>query len=77
MVKVISLSEAAYAALLRRKKSGMSFSDVVMDSFGSGTESSTESREELLKWLDEKAGRYHGRKENVSQNIDKILYGKR
>ena len=31
MVKVISLSEKAYGALKRRKYSGKSFSDVVLD----------------------------------------------
>lgn len=75
MVKVISLSEAAYRTLLQRKKPGMSFSDVVLESAGKDAQK-TETHADLLAWVKERARKFKGKKENVSENIDKILYGK-
>ncbi len=75
MVKVISLSEAAYAALLRRKRSGMSFSDVVMSTAGKDAEQKTETHADLYRWLKAKSEGYRGKRKSLVKDIDKIIYG--
>ncbi len=75
MVKVISLSEEAYTALRRLKREGMSFSDVVVSVTKEEEKEKTETIDELLVWVKAKSAKFKGKKGNISQNIDSILYG--
>ena len=73
MVKMVSLSEPAYALLKRHKKAGMSFSDVVNASRWETEPEKTESTQDLLRWLDSIPK--SKKKTNWSQHIDEIVYG--
>ena len=73
MVKMVSLSEAAYALLRRHKKAGMSFSDVVNAGRWTAEPEKTESTQDLLNWLNSLPK--SRKKTNWSQHIDEIVYG--
>ncbi len=73
MVKVISLSEEAYALLRRHKGHNMSFSETVISHFSENCEGKTEGTGELLAWI--KALKRSGKKEHLSSRIDEIIYG--
>ncbi|MEM2138092.1 MAG: antitoxin VapB family protein [Candidatus Anstonellaceae archaeon] len=73
MVKVISLSDEAYAILKRYKGHQMSFSDTVISHFKPDLAGKTEGTAELLAWIgSRKAGR---RKDRLHAKIDEIVYG--
>ncbi len=73
MVKGISLSEGAYITLKKMKKEGMSFSDVIMEHFGSQYKEKNESLEDLLIWI--KGLKISGKKEKISTTLDETVYG--
>lgn len=73
MVKVISLSDAAYSLLRSLKGSNMSFSDVVMANFNAKAQNKEESLKEMLTWVKQLPKTNH--KTNYSQRIDEIVYG--
>ncbi|MEK7084299.1 MAG: hypothetical protein AAB932_03635 [Patescibacteria group bacterium] len=73
MVKMVSLSEPAYALLKRHKAAGMSFSDVVNAGRWETGPEKTESTQDLLRWLDSLPK--SKKKTNWSQHIDEIVYG--
>lgn len=75
MVKVISLSEEAYALLRRYKGRQMSFSDTVIEHFSEHEKAKTEGTAELLAWI--KNLPKSGRRERLSSRIDEIVYGVR
>jgi len=73
MVKVISLSEEAYAILRNYKGSDMSFSDAIVSRFRGETEGKTEGTRELLSWIEsQKRG---SRKIALAERVDELLYG--
>jgi predicted CopG family antitoxin len=74
MVKVISVSEPAYALLKSRKRASMSFSDVILQALAEKEPEKTEDTQELLAWLRSRA-RKGVHREPFSQNIDQIVYG--
>jgi predicted CopG family antitoxin len=75
MVKMVSLSEAAYALLRRHKKPNMSFSDVVNSGRWTAEPERTESTKELLDFI--RTLPHTGRKEALHAKIDEIVYGVR
>ncbi|MBI5553512.1 MAG: hypothetical protein HY917_02110 [Candidatus Diapherotrites archaeon] len=72
MVKVISVSNHAYAVLLSRKKKDMSFSDVILAQMAEGEKK--QSREAFLAWVEHQKP---GKKTRLSEQVDSILYGTR
>jgi len=73
MVKVISLSERAYAVLKRYKGNNLSFSEAVLARFADEDDEKTEGTKEMLEWIRIlKAG---GKKEPLHARIDEIVYG--
>ena len=72
MVKVISLSEAAYKELKRMKKEGMSFSDVIINHINNTKTEKTETVKDLIHWA--KNLPIKEKKEKISTNIDAIVY---
>ncbi len=74
MVKVISLSEDAYNVLKQLKRPKTSFSDIIIENLGSDKKNKTLKITDILEWI-EKHKSPSNKKENISENIDKILYG--
>lgn len=73
MVKVISLSEYAYKLLKQAKREDTSFSDVIVEMFDGKNAGKTKDLSDLLRFVE--SFPKSGKKERISQNIDKILYG--
>ena len=73
MVKVISLSEYAYALLKARKKVEMSFSDVVASLVREEKEEKTKDLPDLIAWAE--SFPKTKKKTNWSLHIDEIAYG--
>ena len=73
MVKVISLSEEAYKMLKRMKRSGMSFSDIIIENLSTNSKDKTENFKDLAKWVH--SLRISGKKEKISTKVDEIIYG--
>jgi len=73
MVKMVSLSEPAYALLKRHKKAGMSFSDVVNSGRWEAQPEKTKDLADLIAWAEsfpKKKKKTYG-----SRHIDEIVYG--
>ncbi len=75
MVKVISLSQQAYALLKRLKRPQQSFSDVIVERLGNLHPEKTETMEDLIAWVESQPKRKG--KVRWSTQIDEILYGKK
>ncbi len=73
MVKVISLSEYAYALLKSLKGPGQSFSDVVVEQLKTGEPEKTMTWKELADWIESRPKT--GKKVRWSEEVDEILYG--
>ncbi|VVB58535.1 Putative antitoxin [Candidatus Anstonella stagnisolia] len=73
MVKVISISEAAYALMRRFKKKDMSFSDVIIANVGQAGGEKVESAQDLLEWIEKQPSK--GKKTKLSTQVDSIVYG--
>ncbi len=73
MVKMVSLSEAAYALLRRHKKAGMSFSDVVNAGRWEAEPPKTKDLDDLIAWVE--SFPKSKKKTYGSRHIDEIVYG--
>ncbi len=73
MVKVISVSEDAYATLKHFKKGAMSFSDVILARVKQKPTEKTETWGDLIHWAETLP--VMGKKERISRNVDKLVYG--
>lgn len=73
MVKVISLSEAAYGLLKSLKKPNQSFSDVIIENLGKVEPAKTLSKQDLLDWIESQPKL--GKKVRWSEQVDEIVYG--
>ena len=74
MVKMVSLSESAYALLRRHKKPSMSFSDVVESGRWEAGPEKTQDFEDLVSWAESFPKK---KKVNWSEHVKDILYGER
>lgn len=75
MVKMVSLSDDAYELLSSKKKNNMSFSQVIIKEIKEAGYKKTKTKKDLLFFIRSlpKSGK---KKENISENIDEVLYGK-
>ncbi len=71
MVKLISISEEAYALLKRKKKKGMSFSDVIIKEIGKNE--NKKPFKDFIKFV--KSLKKGKKKTRASIEHDKIIYG--
>ena len=74
MVKMVSLSDEAYGILTRKKRKNMSYSQVVIEHFKTPRRKKNRTKKDLLEFI--KKNSKGTKKENISENIDAILYGK-
>ena len=72
MVKLISISEEAYLLLKRKKKKGMSFSDVIIKEIGRGE--NKKPFKDFILFL--KSLKKAKRRTKISIEHDKLLYGR-
>ncbi len=77
MVKMVSLSESAYALLKRHKKPNMSFSDVVERGRWEAEPERTRSKEDLIAWVESLPRPKTRKRTNWSEHLDDLLYGAR
>ena len=75
MGRMVSLSERAYSLLRKSKREGMSFSDVVIRLSETNEGQKTENIDDLISWAKERGAKFKGKTRNISQNIDRVLYG--
>jgi len=73
MTQLIQISNRAYQLLKIHKTDNLSFSDVIITKFTDAHTPKTITKEELTKWLINLPK--SNKKENISKNIDKIVYG--
>ena len=75
MSHLVNLSDDVYAELSKFKKiKNTSYSSIIKGLLFLKEEEKTESKEDLISYLDQLAKKYKGkRKENISGNIDEIL----
>jgi predicted CopG family antitoxin len=71
MVKMVSLSEDAYALLSLHKKKDMSFSRIILAEFRGRKK--TKTKQDLLNYINSIP---KGKEGNISGKIDEILYGR-
>ena len=73
MVKVISLSQAAYNLLKSLKGKHQSFSDVILERLGNEAPKKTETMKDLIEWIERQPKL--GKKVRWSEEVDEIVYG--
>jgi len=74
MVKMVSLSDDAYALLKLYKRKDTSFSQIITEEFRKKGRKKTKTKKDLIAFIDSLPKT--GKKENISGRIDEILYGK-
>ncbi|MFA5049970.1 MAG: antitoxin VapB family protein [Candidatus Micrarchaeia archaeon] len=77
MSQLVNLSDDVYARLTKLKKiKSTSYSEIVNELLEKKEEEKYETKKDLLEYIEKLEIKYKGKKrENISENIDEILYG--